>query len=153
MAHELDNIDRSILRTLQQDSSLSQRELAERVGLSQNACWRRLKALRDAGIIKGQTVRLDAQQVGLGLTVIMLARTRHHSGQWLEQFRDAVSAIPNVIDFYRIAGDYDYMIKIMVADMNAFDHIYQRLIAQVELDAVTSYMAMEAIADNRDMPV
>lgn len=153
MAHELDNIDRSILRTLQQDASLSQRELAERVGLSQNACWRRLKALRGSGLIKGQTVRLDAQQVGLGLTVIMLVRTRNHSGQWLQQFRDVVSAIPNVIDFYRVAGDYDYMIKVMAADMNAFDHIYQRLIAQVELDAVTSYMAMEAIADNRDMPV
>lgn len=153
MKEKIDNIDRSILRTLQKDASLSQRELAERVGVSQNACWRRLKALEESGLIKGQTVRLDAQQLGLGLTVIMLVRTRHHSDHWLQQFRDVVSAIPNVIDFYRVAGDYDYMIKVMAEDMNAFDHIYQRLIAQVELDAVTSYMAMEAIADNRDMPV
>lgn len=153
MAMELDAIDRSILRALHRDSGLSQRELADKVGLSQNACWRRLRILKEAGFIKGQTARLDAQALGLGLTVFVMLRTRHHSRDWLKKFRGVVTAIPNVIDFYRIAGDYDYMLKIVAEDMNAYDRIYQRIIEQVELDTVTSYMTMEAIADQRDLPV
>jgi len=153
MAIKLDEIDRSILRTLQKDASLSQRQLAETVGLSQNACWRRLTALRESGLIQNETIRLNPALLGLGLTVFMMIRTRHHARDWLQNFRNTVSAIPNVIDFYRIAGDYDYMLKIIAEDMNAFDRIYQRLIERVELDAVTSYMTMEAIANNRDLPV
>ena len=103
----LDNLDKAILRALQQDSSLSQRELAEKVGLSQNSCWRRLTRLREQKIIKGQTVRLDMIAVGLSLTVFVMVRTRHHSAEWLKTFRKSVLAIDNVIDFYRIAGDYD----------------------------------------------
>lgn len=153
MKLELDNIDRAILRALQRDSSLSQRDLADKVGLSQNACWRRLRILKDSGLIKSHTARLDQQALGLGLTVFVMLRTRHHSREWLEKFRGVVKAIPNVIDFYRIAGDYDYMLKVVAEDMNAYDRIYQRIIAEVELDAVTSYMTMEAIADQRDLPV
>jgi Lrp/AsnC family transcriptional regulator len=148
----LDNLDKAILRALQQDSSLSQRELAEKVGLSQNSCWRRLTRLREQKIIKGQTVRLDMTAVGLSLTVFVMVRTRHHSAEWLKTFRKSVLAIDNVIDFYRIAGDYDYMIKIVARDMNDFDQIYQRIISQTELETVTSYIAMEAIADGRDVP-
>ena len=148
----LDNLDKAILRALQQDSSLSQRELAEKVGLSQNSCWRRLTRLREQKIIKGQTVRLDMTAVGLSLTVFVMVRTRHHSAEWLKTFRKSVLAIDNVIDFYRIAGDYDYMIKIVARDMNNFDQIYQRIISQTELETVTSYIAMEAIADGRNVP-
>ena len=150
---DLDNVDRAILRALQRDSSLSQRDLADRVGLSQNACWRRLRILKDSGLIQSYTARLDQQALGLGLTVFVMLRTRHHSREWLEKFRSVVRSIPNVIDFYRIAGDYDYMLKVVAEDMNAYDRIYQRIIAEVELDAVTSYMTMEAIADQRDLPV
>ncbi|MFT7057507.1 MAG: Lrp/AsnC family transcriptional regulator [Pseudorhodobacter sp.] len=152
-SEKIDQIDRNILRCLQRDASLSQRELAEQVGLSQNACWRRLKALQDSGLIAGQTVRLDPLRLGLGLTVFVMVRTRHHSLDWLQTFRREVSNIPNVIDFYRLAGDYDYMLKIMAEDMNAFDKIYQRMIAKVELETVTSYITMEAIVTNRDLPV
>jgi Lrp/AsnC family transcriptional regulator len=148
----LDNLDKSILRALQQDASLSQRELAEKVGLSQNSCWRRLTRLREQKIITGQTVRLDMTAVGLSLTVFAMVRTRHHSSEWLKTFRKSVLAIDNVIDFFRIAGDYDYMIKIVARDMNDFDQIYQRIISQTELETVTSYIAMEAIADGRDVP-
>ena len=148
----LDNLDKAILRALQQDSSLSQRELAEKVGLSQNSCWRRLTRLREQKIIKGQTVRLDMTPVGLSLTVFVMVRTRHHSAEWLKTFRKSVLEIDNVIDFYRIAGDYDYMIKIVARDMNDFDQIYQRIISQTELETVTSYIAMEAIADGRNVP-
>jgi len=149
----MDQIDRAIVRALQQDSSLSQRGLAEKVGLSQNACWRRLNALRVSGVIEGETVRLSQTAIGLGVTVFVMVRTRYHSREWLSQFREAVLALPNIVDFHRLAGDYDYMLKVVAKDMNAFDRIYQMLISKVELDTVTSYLSMEAIADNRDMPV
>lgn len=153
MAQEIDAIDRKILRALQRDASASQRELAEQVGLSQNACWRRLKRLEDSGLIKGRTIRLDPGELGLGLTVFMMIRTRNHSKAWLEQFRREALAIDSIIDIYRIAGDYDYLLKVMAADMNGFDRIYQRLIANLELETVTSLITMEAIADSRDLPV
>lgn len=151
--HILDQIDRLILRALQRDASLSQRDLAEQVGMSQNACWRRLRALHDSGLIKSHTIRLDAKAVGLGLTVFVMIRTRHHSRDWLQTFRKEVQAIPNVIDFYRIAGEYDYMLKVVAEDMNDYDRVYQRLIEKVELEAVTSHITMEAIVNNRDLPV
>jgi len=149
----MDQIDKSILRTLQRDASLSQRELADKVGLSQNACWRRLHTLRANGVIKGETLRLSQEAIGLGVTVFVMVRTRYHSREWLSQFREAVLSIPHIVDFHRLAGDYDYMLKIVAKDMNAFDGIYQILISKVELDTVTSYLSMEAIADSRDMPV
>lgn len=150
---KLDQIDRALLRALQRDASQSQRELADVVGLSQNACWRRLKTLQESGLIRGQTLRLAAPMLGLGLTVFIMVRTRHHSAEWLAIFRREVLNLPHVIDFYRIAGDYDYMLKVVAEDMNAFDQIYQRLTAKVELETVTSYITMEAIADSRDLPV
>ncbi|MTH96156.1 Lrp/AsnC family transcriptional regulator [Roseibium sp. RKSG952] len=153
MEQKFDHIDRALLRALQRDARLSQRELAETVGLSQNACWRRLKALNECGLIQAHTIRIDPADVGLNLTVFVMVRTRHHSKDWLETFRREVLAIPNVIDFYRVAGDYDYMLKIMAEDMNAFDRIYQRLIERIDLETVTSYMTMEAIADSRDIPI
>ncbi|WP_245794452.1 Lrp/AsnC family transcriptional regulator [Vannielia litorea] len=146
-------MDRQILRALQRDASLSQRGLADAVGLSQSACWRRLTAMREAGVIAGQTIRLDPAAVGLGLTVFMMIRTRHHSAAWLALFRRTIGNIPNVIDFYRIAGDYDYMFKVVAEDMNDFDRVYRQIIDKVELDAVTSYITMEAIADHRDLPI
>nr|WP_054007829.1 Lrp/AsnC family transcriptional regulator [Cypionkella psychrotolerans] len=153
MNHNPDQIDRLILRALQRDGSLSQRELAEQVGMSQNACWRRLRVLRESGLIKGHTIRLNAQAVGLGLTVFVMIRTKHHSRDWLQTFRREVSAIANVIDFYRIAGEYDYMLKVVAEDMNDFDRVYQKLIEKVELEAITSHITMEAIVNNRDLPI
>lgn len=150
---KLDHIDRAILRVMLRDASLSQRDLAERVGISQNALWRRLHMLQESGVILGSTIRLDAKAVGLGLTVFVMIRTKHHSAAWLDLFRREVTAIPNVVDFYRIAGDYDYMLKVVAEDMNDFDTVYQRLIANLELDSVTSLITMEAIADQRNWPV
>ena len=151
-ALKLDSIDKAILRALQRDASLSQRGLAEMVGLSQNSCWRRLSRLRKQGVIRGETIRLNVQAIGLDLTVFVMVRTRHHSAEWLGHFRKTVLAIENVIDFFRITGDYDYMLKIVARDMNDFDRVYQRLIEKNELESVTSYIAMEAIADGRDIP-
>lgn len=153
MSKTADHIDRAILRALQQDASLSQRELADQVGLSQNACWRRLKALNESGLLKGSTARLDRKQLGLDLVVFVLLRTRHHSADWLQKFRRHVLTIPEVVDFHRIGGDYDYQLKVVTQDMASYDKVYQRLISGVELDSVTSYFAMEAIAEGRPLPL
>ncbi len=153
MGYSLDHIDRALLTALQDDATLSQRDLAERVGLSQNACWRRLKALRAGGILQGATARLDRRKLGLGLVVFVMLRTRHHSAAWLQAFRRHVTTIPEVTDFFRIGGDYDYMLKVVTADMASYDRVYQRLIEKVELDSVTSYFAMEAILEQRPLPL
>ncbi|MFD3189992.1 Lrp/AsnC family transcriptional regulator [Sedimentitalea sp. HM32M-2] len=153
MAKKLDQIDLRLLRALQLDAGLSQRDLADRIGLSQNACWRRLRALTDAGILNGSTARIDRRKLGLDLVVFVMLRTRHHSTEWLRGFRRHVLTIPEVVDFHRIGGDYDYQLKVVTQDMASFDQVYQRLIEKVELDSVTSYFAMEAIAEGRPLPL
>jgi len=150
---KIDQFNLEILRAMQRDGSLAQRELAERVHLSPNACWHRVQKLKKQGVILGQRVRLDRRKLDLGLVVFVMLRTRHHSAEWLEAFRKHVSMIPEVIDFYRIGGDYDYFLKIVTRDMESYDAVYQRLIAKVELDSVTSYFAMEAIEEQRPLPI
>ncbi|MBU2961537.1 Lrp/AsnC family transcriptional regulator [Citreicella sp. C3M06] len=152
MTLKIDHIDRRILAELQRDASQSQRALSDRVGLSQNACWRRLKALDAAGVIRNHTVVLDRAQLGAGLVVFVMIKTRHHSADWLKRFRSHVSTIPDVIDFFRIGGDYDYLLKIITHDMNSYDLVYKRLIEEIELETVTSYFAMEAIEEQRPIP-
>jgi len=149
----LDHFDLALLRALQQDASLSQRELAERIGLSQNACWRRLQKLTAAGVLLGSRARICREKLGLDLVVFVMLRTRHHSADWLRRFRRHIMTIPEVVDFHRIGGDYDYMLKVVTQDMASYDRVYQRLIEGVELDSVTSYFAMEAIAEERPLPV
>ncbi|WP_417259954.1 Lrp/AsnC family transcriptional regulator [Celeribacter sp.] len=150
---KMDLRDKKIIAALQEDSSLSQRQLAEKVNLSQNACWRRLQKLNESGVIKGSTVLLDREKLDLGLVVFMMVKTRHHSAEWLKAFRAAVLNIPDVVDFFRIGGDYDYMIKVITENMTTYDAVYQRLIASVELDSVTSYFSMEAIAEQRPLKI
>ncbi len=153
MAKKIDQIDNRMLRELQKDATLSQRELADRVGLSQNACWRRLKALNEDGVITGSSAQISREKLGLNLVVFVMLRTRHHSAEWLQSFRSHVLTIPEVVDFHRIGGDYDYQLKVVTEDMAAYDKVYQRLIEKVELDSVTSYFAMEAIAEGRPLPI
>lgn len=142
-----------ILRAMQRDGSLSQRDLAAQVKLSSNACWNRVQNLKKQGVILGQTVKLDREKLDLGLVVFVMLRTRHHSADWLNKFREHVSKIPEVIDFYRIGGDYDYLLKVITRDMKSYDEVYQRLISEVELASVTSYFAMEAIEEQRPLPI
>lgn len=149
----MDQVDTKLLHELQRDASLSQRDLAERVGLSQNACWRRLKALTDQGVLQGSTARIDRRKLGLDLVVFVQLRTRHHSADWLAAFRRHVLTIPEVVDFHRISGDYDYQLKVVTEDMASYDRVYRRLIDGVELDSVTSYFAMESIAEDRPLPL
>ncbi|MDZ4136503.1 MAG: Lrp/AsnC family transcriptional regulator [Paracoccaceae bacterium] len=153
MEHKFDHIDMRILEELQRDAAQSQRALSDRIGLSQNACWRRLKLLEESGVIRGRTVVLDRAALGAGLVVFVMLRTRHHSTDWLKDFRAHVSGIADVVDFFRIGGDYDYLLKVVTRDMASYDAVYQRLIAKVELDTVTSYFAMEAIEEQRPIPL
>lgn len=150
---KIDHIDRRILAELQRDSTLSQRAIAENVGLSQNACWRRIQTLTNEGVLQGSTARIDRRKLGLTLVVFVMLRTRHHSADWLRDFRRHVLTIPEVVDFHRIGGDYDYQLKVVTESMDTYDQVYQRLIDGVELDGVTSYFAMESIAEARALPL
>lgn len=146
---KIDRIDISILTQLQRDGALSQRDLADRVGLSQNACWRRLQRLHTSGLIQGTATQIDLAALGFDLTVHVMVRTRHHTKEWADRFRKHVERLPEVIDFHRIGGDWDYMIKVVAKGMSGYDNFYQRLITNFDLDRVTGLFSMEAIVENR----
>jgi len=146
---KVDDFDMKILTAMQIDANLSQRDLAEKVGLSQNACWRRLQRLRTIGLIRGSHSDIDLHALGLDLTVFVMIRTRHHSKEWSEGFRAHVERLPEVIDFYRIGGEWDYLIRIVTRGMSGYDAFYQKLITNFELATVTGFFSMEAIINNR----
>lgn len=146
---KIDGIDLRILSSLQKDSAVSQRDLAEQVGLSQNACWRRLRRLNESGLIRGSRADIDLTALGFDLTVFVMIRTRHHSKEWADSFRKHVERLPEVIDFYRIGGDWDYLIKVVTRGMSGYDAFYQKLITNFDLATVTGFFSMEAIIDNR----
>ncbi len=146
---KIDSIDRRILTCLQINGALSQRELAEQVGLSQNACGRRLQRLQESGVITGSQASVDLPAVGLDLTVFVMIRTRHHSKDWAEAFRKHVDKLPEVVDFYRIGGDWDYLLKVVTRGMRGYDAFYQKLITDFDFSTVTGFFSMEAILQNR----
>ena len=148
-SEKIDVIDLRILTSLQKNANLSQRDLAEEVGLSQNACWRRLQRLNAIGIIRGAHTNIDLEALGLDLTVFVMIRTRHHSKEWADNFRKHVERLPEVIDFYRIGGDWDYLIKVVTRGMSGYDAFYQKLITNFDLATVTGFFSMEAIIKNR----
>ena len=145
MDREMDAIDRKILTVLQADSNISIAELADRVGLSQTPCWKRIQRLEQSGVIMKRVALVAPEKIGLGLTVFVQIETADHSGPWLEKFADSVAAMPEVIEFYRMAGDVDYMLRVVVADMAAYDTFYKKLIETIPLKNVTSRFAMERI--------
>jgi Lrp/AsnC family transcriptional regulator len=149
----MDAIDRKILSLLQHDASLSIVEIAKAVKLSQTPCWRRIQKLEERGVIAKRVALLDPEAIGLGLTVFVSIETADHSREWLERFAAAVSAMPEVMDFYRMAGDVDYMLRVVVADMAAFDRFYKRLIDGMSLKNVTSRFAMERIKSTTAYPL
>ena len=153
MKQELDAFDRKILTELQRDASLSVDQLSDRIGLSRNACWRRLKRLEDDGYITGRVALVDAEKVGLGLSVFIIARTSNHDPEWLARFRAAVTAFPEITGVYRMSGDLDYVLRARVADVKAYDRLYQRLIARVPLADVSASFVMEEIKETTVVPV
>jgi Lrp/AsnC family transcriptional regulator len=146
---KIDDFDMRILNSVQKDADLSQRELAEAVGLSQNACWRRLQRLQSLGLIGPSHTAIDLKSLGFDLTVFVMIRTRHHSKDWSDGFRAHVERLPEVIDFYRIGGDWDYLIKVVTRGMSGYDAFYQKLITDFDLATVTGFFSMEAIINGR----
>ena len=153
MAVEIDAIDRRILAELQRDGTLSADQMSERVGLSRNACWRRVRILEEAGVLTGRVALVDAEKVGLGLSVFIIARTSNHDPEWLARFRAAVTAFPEITGVYRMSGDLDYVLRARVADVKAYDRLYQRLIAKVPLTDVSASFVMEEIKETTVVPV
>jgi Lrp/AsnC family transcriptional regulator len=150
---KFDELDRKLLAVLQKDASLSLDAIGEHVGLSRNACWRRIRALETAGVISRRVTLLDPDKLGLRLMVFMLIRTSTHTPDWLETFRKATSAMPEILGVYRMTGDLDYLIRARVADMADYDRLYQKLIAQVALSDVSASFVMEQIKETHILPV
>lgn len=153
MEHRLDETDRRILAELQRDGSLPVEQLAERVHLSRNACWRRVKRLEEERVITGRVALVDADRVGLGLSVFVIVRTSSHDPDWLGRFREAVTSFPEITGVYRMSGDLDYILRARVADVKAYDRLYQRLIAKVPLADVSASFVMEEIKETTALPV
>ncbi|HEX5847004.1 MAG: Lrp/AsnC family transcriptional regulator [Rhodoplanes sp.] len=149
----MDAIDRKILVLLQDDASLSVAEIGHRVGLSSTPCWKRIQKLETEGVITKRVALVDPGKIGLGITVFVSIETADHSEEWLDRFAKTVGAMPEVMEFYRMAGDVDYMLRVIASDMHAYDEFYKRLIAAVPLKNVTSRFAMEKIKSTTALPI
>ena len=149
----MDDIDRRILRELQLDANLSTAQIADRVGLSQTPCWNRIQKLIASGAIRRRVAIVSPEAVGLGLTVLVSIEAGEHNPDWLQRFTGMVSAMPEVLELYRMAGEVDYELRVVVPDMASYDEFYKRLIAIVPLRNVTSRFAMERIKSETALPI
>ena len=149
----LDANDRRILAILQRDATTPIAELAEQVGLSQTPCWKRVKRLQESGVIRRKVALLDPEALDLRLIVFVSIRTSHHDKDWLETFAREAKALPEIVEFYRMSGEVDYLLKVMVRDMRAYDVFYKRLIATAPLSDVSSSFAMEQIKFTTALPL
>ena len=149
----MDEIDRKLLGLLQQDCTLSIAEMADRVGLSPTPCWKRIQKLEAGGVVLRRVALVDPARVGMGVTVFVAIEAGSHSPEWLGRFAAAVEAMPEVLEFHRMAGDVDYMLRVVTADMAEYDAFYKRLIAVVPLKNVTSRFAMERIKSSTAVPL
>lgn len=149
----MDALDKKILSCLQRDASLSVAEVAERVGLSTTPCWRRIQKLEADGVIRRRVALLAPDKVNAGVTVFVRLRTSEHSAAWLEKFARGVEAIPEITEIYRMSGDVDYLLKVSVPDIAAYDDVYKRLIAIADFADVSSNFAMETIKYTTELPL
>jgi Lrp/AsnC family transcriptional regulator len=149
----LDRIDRKILHELMQDATLPVAQLAERVGLSQTPCWKRVQKLEAAGIITGRVALVDPALIGLGLTVFVEIEAADHSHDWREAFAALVTSYPQVIEVHRMAGEIDYLLKVMVPDMAAYDAFYLDLTQSLSCRNVTSKFSMERMKATTVLPI
>lgn len=151
--NEIHPTDRRILAQLQRDSDISIEDLGQIVGLSRNACWRRIKRMEESGLIRGRVALCDPEALGLGLTVFIAVRTDRHDADWLDQFTRAVDGMPEILGAYRTSGDLDYLLHARVADVRAYDRLYQRLIRRVPLSDISASFVMEEIKETTALPV
>src|SRR5579864_4981893 len=149
----MDQIDRKILAVLQDNAALSVAEIGSRVGLSSTPCWKRIQRLETEGVILRRVALVDQDRIGLGITVFVSVETGDHSQEWLDRFAKVVGSMPEVMEFYRMAGDVDYMLRVVVPDIQGYDLFYKRMIATVPLKNVTSRFAMEKIKSTTALPI
>ncbi|MEI5664771.1 Lrp/AsnC family transcriptional regulator [Bosea sp. CCNWLW174] len=149
----LDTFDLRILALLQQDASQPLAEIAAAVGLSPTPCWRRIQKLEEAGHIRRRVALLDRTKLKAGVTVFIAVKTARHTMEWLERFHAAVHDLPEIVDFYRMSGDIDYLLKAYVSDISAYDALYKKLISRIELSDVTSMFAMEELKSTTAIPL
>ena len=149
----MDAIDRKILAVLQDDASLSVAEIGSRVGLSSTPCWKRIQRLEAEGVIQKRVALIDQDKIGLGITVFVSIETGDHSQGWLDKFAENVGAMPEVMEFHRMAGDVDYMLRVVVPDIAGYDTFYKKLIGTVSLKNVTSRFAMQKIKSTTALPI
>lgn len=149
----LDELDRKILRLLQEDCDISLDALAKQVGSSKTPVWNRIKKMRKSGVIRGQVALVDPEAVGLGETFFVAVRTSQHDAAWLEAFTEAVLEIPEILEVHRLTGDIDYLLKVQVAGTADFDRVYKALIGRISLFNVTSSLSMETIKSTTALKV
>lgn len=148
-----DTFDLKILSLLQRDATMQLDAIAAAVGLSPSPCWRRIKRMEEEGVITGRVALVDRKAVNVNVTVFAAIRTNEHSPGWLAEFSRIVSDIPEVVEFYRMAGQVDYLLKIVVPSIEAYDDVYRRLISKVTIHDVSSMFAMEEIKGTTAMPL
>jgi len=153
MTGKLDGTDLRILAILQENAERSISDIAEAIHLSQNACWRRIRRLEEEGYILKRVALLDATKLGAGMTVFVMVRAGEHSQEWLERFAEAVRMIPEIVEFYRMTGEVDYLIKIRVADIAGYDRVYKQLIRSAPLTDVSGAFAMEELKHTTAIPL
>ncbi len=149
----MDAFDKKILRILQQDSTLSVSHIAEQVGLSTSPCWRRIQAMEKSGIIKGRVALADPDKLNVGLTVFVMVKTNQHNPKWLAKFADIAMDFEEIVEFYRMSGEVDYLLKVVVPDMKAFDTFYKKLITEADFSDISSSFSMEEIKYTTALPV
>lgn len=152
MTYEIDKIDRQILTVLQQDASLSMDALSERVHLSRNACWRRVKQMEEEDVIRARVALVNPEALDLGLSVFVLIRTNEHAPDWLERFSKAVKAMPEIVGAHRMSGELDYVLRVRVSDMKDYDRFYKRLISRVPISDISASFVMDDIKDTTALP-
>ncbi|MCW1932574.1 Lrp/AsnC family transcriptional regulator [Pararhodobacter zhoushanensis] len=149
----LDDTDRRILAVLQRDTSLPLDDIGAAVNLSRNAVWRRIRLLEESGVIRARVALLDAEKLGLGLIVFLMVRTNDHRPGWLARFAKATRDMPEILGAYRMTGDLDYLIRARVADVKAYDALYQQLTRRVDLADVSASFVMEELKDTTALPL
>jgi Lrp/AsnC family transcriptional regulator len=149
----IDRIDRKILQILQEDCTVPVAEIGRRVGLSTTPCWRRIQKLEEDGVIQRRVAVLDPRQVNVKVTAFVAITTNQHSEEWLKRFAEVVAVMPEVVEFYRMAGQVDYLLRVVVPDIEAYDVFYKKLIAKIEIADVSTTFAMERIKYATALPL
>jgi len=149
----VDKLDKRILELLQKNADLTAAELADKIGLSKAPCWRRIQRLRESGVIKSTVALLDSHALNVGTTVFVSIKTANHSAAWFDKFVKAVREVPEIVEIYRMSGDMDYLMRIVVPDIDSYDVVYKRLIAAVDFLDVSASFALETIKHTTALPL